>query len=220
MSRAGKRPYNAPQREAAAAQTRLAIATAAHAAFEERGWAGTRLRDVGEAAGVSLKTVEAVYGTKAALLQAAVELAIRGDVDPVPMPQREAIVAMEDAPDAPAMLRLHAQHLRTVNARSALIASVVEQAAAADAAVGALWETMNRNRAYAVDWAADTLLTKPGRRRGITREHARTSFWVALDWQTYRTLTEHAGLDDDGYEKWLGGYYRAMLLPQIRAGSR
>lgn len=212
MSEAGKRRYHAPSREAAAAQTRLAVVSAARETFEEHGWAGTRIRDVAEAAGVSQKTIEAAFGTKAALLEAAVDYAIRGDAEGVPMPQREAIRRMELAADAATMLNLHARHLRTINTRSALVASVVEQAATADPAVGALWRRMTNNRRYAVIWAADTLLLKRGRRRGLTREDALTAFWVALDWETYRTLTERAGLDADGYERWLRAYYRAMLL--------
>jgi AcrR family transcriptional regulator len=211
MSRRDKRPYHAPARAAAAAQTRVAVISAARQSFEERGWAGTRIRDVGELAGVSQKTVEALFGTKAALLEAAVDYAIRGDAEALPMPQRESVAEMERAPDASTMLELHARHLRTINVRSALIASVVEQAATAHPAAEALWARMTRNREYAVRWAADTLMTKHGRRRGLTHDEARAIFWVALDWETYRTLTERAGLDAEGYEEWLRAYYRAML---------
>jgi hypothetical protein len=76
---------------------------------------------------------------------------------------------------------------------------------------------MNRNRHFGVRWASDTLLSKRGRRRGLARAHVESTFWVALDWETYRTLTERAGLDADGYEEWLRMYYAAMLLPPIRA---
>lgn len=211
-----KRPYHAPAREEAAARTRLAVVSAARTTFEERGWAGTRIRDVAEIASVSQKTVEAAFGTKAALLEAAVDYAIRGDVETVAMPERDAVREIERAPDAAAMLDLHAHHLRVINVRSALIASVVEQAATADPAVDALWSRMTRNREYAVRWAADTLFQKRGRRRGLTRDDATTALWVALDWETYRTLTERAGLDADGYEQWLRAYYRAMLLTAAR----
>jgi AcrR family transcriptional regulator len=209
----GTRRYHAPQRDAAAAQTRLSVTAAARDAFEQRGWAGTRIHDISAAAGVSQKTVEALFGTKAALLQAAVDYAIRGDVEPLPMPQRDSVAEMEHAPDAATMLQLHAHHLRVINARSARIASVVENAAAAGGIVAALWNGMNRNREYAVDWATATLLTKRGRRRGLRRSDVRSTFWVALDWGTYRTLTERAGLDADGYETWLRRYYAATLLP-------
>ncbi|MGH2935951.1 MAG: TetR/AcrR family transcriptional regulator [Gaiellaceae bacterium] len=208
-----KRRYDPARRRAASAERRAAVIAAAHDAFERRGWAGTRVREVSEMAGVSQKTVEALFGTKAALLRAAVDYAIRGDIERVPMPQREAIAEMERAADAATMLRLHARHLRAVNSRSAGIAAVVEQAAAADPAVSALWRRMNRNREYAVGWATDTFLAKRGRRRGLTRERVRTTFWVALDWGTFRTLTALAGLDAAGYERWLNEYYERVLLP-------
>ena len=80
--------------------------------FEERGWTATTVRSVADLAGVSPKTVEADFGTKAALLEAAVAYAIRGDLDPRPVAQREAITQVEQAPDAATMLGLHAAHLR------------------------------------------------------------------------------------------------------------
>ena len=209
-----KRRYDSAGRQAAAVQRRLAVIVAALSTFEERGWAGARLQDVSAAAGVSQKTVEATFGTKAALLRAAVDYAIRGDTEALPMPRREAVAVMETSADAATFLRLHAHHLRVINTRSARIASVVENAARADPAVAALWKRMNHNRAYAVAWATETLLGKHGHRRGLTREHVQTIFWVALDWGTHRTLTDLAGLDPDGYEDWLDRYYRDTLLPR------
>jgi TetR/AcrR family transcriptional regulator, regulator of autoinduction and epiphytic fitness len=215
MSGDGKKPrrsYRAPQREAAAVRTRTAIVEASKHLFEDRGWAATTVRSIAGAAGVSPKTVEALFGTKAALLRAAVDYAIRGDVDPVPMPQREIVVRMEAAPDAPSMLELHAFHVRRVNEESAGIARAVEQAAAHDPSVAELWRQMNRNRAFGVRWATETLRTKPGRRRGLRRRQVEAAFWVALDWGTFRTLTEHAGLTPGDFEAWLRHYYASMLV--------
>lgn len=209
----GRRRYDATRRQAAAADRRLAVVAAARAAFEEHGWSGARVRDIASTAGVSHKLVEALFHTKAALLQAAVDYAIRGDIDPLPMPDRDAIRAMEAAASAQEMLSLHARHLRLINSRSARIALAVEQAATADPAVARLWLKMNRNRHYAVNWATDTLVGKRGRRRGLTRAQIASTFWVAIDWNTYRTLTDHAGLDDDAYETWIRTYYTATLLP-------
>lgn len=182
--------------------------------FEERGWVGTTVGGVAAAAGVSQKTVEAVFGTKAALLQAAVDYAIRGDVEPVPMPQRESVERMDAAPDAATALRLHAAHLRAINPRSARIALAVEQAAADDPVVAELWKRMNASRAFGVRNAAERLLRKPGRRRGLRRQEVEAAIWVALAWETYRVLTERAGLTDDEYEAWLRRYYRRLFLPE------
>jgi len=210
---AGKRAYNAPARAAAARRTHAAVVVAAKRAFEERGWGGATMRAIAEDAGVSPKTVEALYGTKARLLVDAVTYAIRGDVDAVEMLQRPHVHEMESAATAAEMLALHAAHLRRVNERSAAIAFAVEQAARADPAVGELWAQMNHNRLVGVRWAARTLLAKPGMGH-LDAALTEPVFLVAFDWGTYRVLTEVGGLSADDYERWLGEYYRRMLLAQ------
>lgn len=207
-----KRPYRAPNRAASAAQTREAIICAAKELFEGTGWAATTMRAIGENAGVSQKTVEAIFGTKAELLRAAVDYAIRGDTAAAPMPQRETVARMEAAPDARTMLDLHAAHLRAINERSARLAWTVEQAAPADPSVADLWQGMNHNRDYAVRWATNTLLAKPGRRHGLRQHQAAATFWTALDWGTYRTLTQHARHTPRQFEQWLRWYYHSTLL--------
>ncbi|HEX5917084.1 MAG TPA: TetR/AcrR family transcriptional regulator [Nocardioides sp.] len=64
------RSYDSPTRRAQAEKTRRQIADAARNLFVERGWSGTRVRDVAAAAGVSEPTVYAVYGNKAGLATA------------------------------------------------------------------------------------------------------------------------------------------------------
>ena len=74
----GSRPYRSALRAEQAEQTRLRIAHAARNCFIERGWAGTSVRSVATAAGVSEATVFAVYGTKAGL---AISLVDSADAD-------------------------------------------------------------------------------------------------------------------------------------------
>ena len=210
--KASSRPYNSRVRAEQARQTRDAVLEAAKETFESRGWAGTTMGLTAHRAEVSPKTIEVIFGTKARLLEAAVDYAIRGDSGKRPMPKRPAVADMEAAPDAATMLSLHAAHLRRVNRRSAALAGVVEQAATADASVGVLWRRMNNNRRYAVRWAAATLMAKPGRRPNLAIPEAEATFWVAIDWATYRTLTKYAGLSASDYEAWLRAYYSRQLL--------
>jgi hypothetical protein len=72
---------------------------------------------------------------------------------------------------------------------------------------------MNDNRRFAVEWATSTLHKKPGRRRGRRRLGDESTVLVALSWGTYRTLTQHAGLDANQFESWLNALYRTMFLP-------
>ena len=78
------RTYRSELREQQAERTRKLIADAARARFVEKGWAGTSVRSVAEAAGVSEATVYHVYGSKAGLAGSLIDSAERSaDVDRV-----------------------------------------------------------------------------------------------------------------------------------------
>jgi len=207
-----KRPYHAPQRAAAAARTREAIMAAAKDVFERLGWPGATMRGVADQAGVSVKTVEALYRSKAELLKQAIDYSIAGDVRPIPVLGRASVAAIEAAPDAPAMLDLHARHARAISQRAAPILWVAEQAAPAHPDIAKVWAQNNDNRRAGARWAATTLLTKPGLPPQISQRYAEEVFWIAIDPATYRSLTLGRGLSPSGFETWIRNFYGKMLL--------
>jgi AcrR family transcriptional regulator len=93
------RAYRSERRSELARQTRQRILHAAHAAFLASGYAGTTVHDIATAAGVSVKTVEAVFGTKRRVLKAVIDVVTAGDDLPVAVLQREAARAAEATPD-------------------------------------------------------------------------------------------------------------------------
>jgi AcrR family transcriptional regulator len=210
-SKPGTRSYHAPRREAAAARTRRRVLAAGKREFERSGWVGTTVGAVARRAAVSPKTVEALFGTKATLLEGVVDFAIRGDERPIPIDRRRLFAEMEAAPTAGRMLDLHAAQVRQISERAARIAWVVEHAAPADPDLRRLWRRMTKNRHTGVRWATDTLLSKPDAPTGLDAPHLSETFWLALDWGTYRTLTEHMQMDADGFQAWLRRYYRQTL---------
>jgi AcrR family transcriptional regulator len=208
-----KRPYHAPQRAAAAARTREAIMAAAKDVFERLGWPGATMRGVAGQAGVSVKTVEALYRTKAELLRQAIDYAIAGDLRPIPILGREPVAAIQAAPDAPAMLDLHARHhARGISQRAAPILWVAEQAAPTHPDIAKVWAQNCDNRRTGARWAATTLLTKPGVPPHISQRYAEEVFWIAIDPATYRSLTLGRGLSPPGFETWIRNFYGKMLL--------
>jgi AcrR family transcriptional regulator len=74
------------------------IVAAAHRLFVERGYARTALTDVADAAGVAHRTVYVRFGTKAALLNRTIDVALAGDVLPVPVGEREPFRQAMSAP--------------------------------------------------------------------------------------------------------------------------
>jgi AcrR family transcriptional regulator len=208
-----KRPYHAPRRATSAAQTREAILAAAKSRFEARGWVATTIATIAADASVSPKTIEAAFGTKAALLAAVVDYAIRGDVDPTPMLARQTVQAERDAPDAATMLELHASRSAAIVSRAAHLAWVIETAATGDKRVADLWARMTHNLRFGVSTAAETLLQKPGVRADLTRQDAEEVLLIAMHWSTYRTLTGIGELTPEAIQRWIRRYYQRMLLP-------
>lgn len=74
-SESATRRYHSALREEQAERTRGLIAQAARRRFLDAGWAGTSVRSVAAAAGVSEATVYAVYGTKAGLARSLIDIA-------------------------------------------------------------------------------------------------------------------------------------------------
>jgi AcrR family transcriptional regulator len=214
-----KRPYRAPRRAAAAAQTREAILHAAKHRFEARGWAGTTIAAIAADAEVSPKTIEALFATKAALLAAVVDYSLRGDASDEPMLARKAAQTMQSAPDAVTMLDRHVEYAIPITARSARIAAVIESATGSDKRVAELWARMTHNRRFGARWAAETLLQKPGVRSDLTLEQAQRTFTIAIDWATYRTLHLELGLSHNQLHEWMRSYYQRMFLSQPPTGA-
>jgi AcrR family transcriptional regulator len=219
------RPYNAPRRTAAAAQTRQAILGAAKEEFEAHGWAATTMRSIATRAGVSPKTVEALFATKPALLEATLVVAFGGDAasnvnDNVAILRPEAVLEMrgeaaremEDAQDAATMMELSSALSREINARAAQICWAVETAVTSDERLAELWARLIAAQRYGLHWTAVLLLQKPGVRADLTVREAEETIVTALDWNTYRTLTMKVGLTPEGVQAWTMRFFRRMLL--------
>ncbi len=212
MSTSGARTYVSPLREAGAASTRRQILTAAAEVFEQRGWSGTTLGRVAAQAGVSPKTIQAQFGTKAGLLADTVDFAIRGESRVEASAGRGAAQAIRTAGTAPEALALHAKMITEINARAAGLAAVVEAGAAGDAALIALWQRMRENMQFGVRWAAETVRAKPGIRESLSSDAVETVFQIAMAWSTYRTLASARGMSREEIERWISELYEGMLL--------
>lgn len=94
------RKYQSALRARQAERTRREILAAAVTLFAGRGWARTTLTAVAEEAGVAVDTVYAAFGSKKALLRAAMDVAIAGDAEPVPLTERDAVTRLREHPPA------------------------------------------------------------------------------------------------------------------------
>lgn len=186
---------------------------AARRLFATRGYAATTLPAIAREAGVSAPTVTAVFGTKAALLEALINLGVRGDAAPAPLVERPWWREMLEEADPRRQLRLHAANVRRIQEGSADIAEIVRGAATADPEIAAVLKQRHRQRFEDTQLVAQSLGRKRALAPGVTVAKAGDLVWALSGAEVYRMLVVERGWSPDEYEEWLAAALADSLLP-------
>jgi AcrR family transcriptional regulator len=190
------RAYRSPLRRRRAEDTRATVLAAATRLFSERGWAGTGIRDVAREAGVSVETVYAAVGTKATLLEQALDVAIVGDDEPVALPERPEFAALADG-DLAARVEAAARLNAATHARTAGLLRALREGAGREPALAArLTGARDGNRATLIAGAA----LVAGRPLGADEGDG---IWAVLSPEVFELLTGSAGWSTERYRRWL-----------------
>src|SRR3954451_4079451 len=144
MSQVKDSPY--PRRTAKAARTRQAVIGAAERLFVARGYASTSVQNIADAAGVSRATVFNSVGAKPAVLRACYDVATVGDDDPAPLPQRPAMLAIREEPDARRSIALYAEVITGIGQRLSGIYEVFRAAATTERDIRGQWQQIQAER--------------------------------------------------------------------------
>ena len=211
MNQPAKR-YTSEIRDEQARRTRRAIVTAAHDLFLGQGYAATTIDAIAQAAHVSRRTVFNSVGGKAALLKLAVDWAVVGDDEPVPMAERPAVKAIQAEPDPHKALALWAQMVVEIAARAAPIAEVLTAAADADADAAQLAADADRDRTFGATAFTRYLASRDGLAPGITQQYAADLCWALMDPHLYRLLVTQRGWTAADFTQWLSSSLAATLL--------
>jgi AcrR family transcriptional regulator len=206
------RGYHSPLRREQAATTRRQILEAAKSRFERQGYLATSVAAIAEDAGVSLKTVYLVFDTKSGLLRALWQFVLVGEDDDAPVAQRAWYRAVLDEPDAERQLQLNARNSIAVKQRAAPLMRVMRDAAQADADLGALWSTIQRefhaNQGVIVKLLHDRGALRPG--LGVKR--ATDILWTLNNPDVWQLLVVERGWTPKQYERWLADTSCEQLL--------
>ena len=212
--------YDNSRREAAARETRTAIVDAAHRLFVEKGYGGTALTDVADAAGVSVQTLYAQLGSKRALLKEVLDVAIAGDHEPVAIRDRPAVAAIEAEPDGVRKLQLFAQMATTIAARYEPVDRMIRSAAAVDPDVEEQLEHAERGRLGGMTEFAQHLHDAGVLRPGLSVDEAGERIWSLHGPVLYRQLHVVLGWSDEQVADFLADLLVAALLPGQPAGAK
>ena len=205
--------YASQMRDEQARRTRRAIVTAAHDLFLAQGYAATTIDGIAEAAHVSRRTVFNSVGGKAALLKLALDWAIVGDDEPIPLGDRPAIKAILAEPDPRKALMLWVQAVIDVAGRTAPLGEVLIAAADIDPAAAELLAEANRNRMLGATLFIQYLASLDGLAAGITEQRAAELCWALTDGHLYRLLVAQRSWSTADFSRWLSDSLAAALLP-------
>jgi AcrR family transcriptional regulator len=219
---AGRRPYRSPVRQAQARRTRARILEAATQAFCTHGYAGTTVAAVAAAAGVSVAAVELAFSTKPDLLKAAIDVAIAGDDEPVPVLERPWVATARAAPDATAFLEAVTAVLVPAAVRSDALVLAALEAARGDDRLVLLAAQLRAQRAVTASWIVDGLCERAPLRPGLDRSEAVDIVWLLMDPAVFDRLTTARGWPPDRFGRFFGDSLLHLLTkpdtaPQVAA---
>src|SRR5262249_37520085 len=104
-----RRSYSSPRRREQAEATREAVISAGRELFEREGYAATPVAAIAKAAQVTPRTVYLGFKTKAGLLRAVWNRALRGEREDAPVAEQRWFREVLEAPDPERTLRLNAR---------------------------------------------------------------------------------------------------------------
>jgi AcrR family transcriptional regulator len=194
-----RRRYESPVREARARRTREHVVATAGRLFAERGYAGTSVRQIAAAAGVSLETVTQA-GRKTDLLLAAFRAGFAGDPDAVNL---DALVGPAGLEDLPAVVSRLAEGVRG----SLPIWRAFTTAAAADPAVAAVRAELAVARRAEIVARLEAAGLAPSGDRGRLAD----AIGLLTSHEAYDHLTNVCGWPHEDYVAWTAAAITAQL---------
>src|SRR6516162_7996405 len=205
-----KRAYDSPRRCEQAAATRAAILDAALKLFERRGYAATSVGAIAGEAGVALKTVYAVFGTKRGVLVALRSRLVRGADEEIPVAEQVWFRTVLDEPDPRKRLAMFAETSASLKSRAGPIFEIIRHAAPADPEIQAMWDEFMRdfyeNQRLVVErFQADGVLK-------VDVNRATDILWTVNHPAVYHLLVVERGWMADEYRQWLEESLAQQLL--------
>jgi AcrR family transcriptional regulator len=212
LARKPRRGYVSTTRTERAERTRRRVIDAATRLFVRQGYAETTIRAIAAEAGVSVPTVELLFGTKAQLLHVVIDVAIAGDDEPVPVLSRAWAADAQSARDLADFLSAVAEVLSEAQARSAGVMLAAYEASASDPDIQLLIMDRESQRERTTSWIVDRVAERAALRPGLDRAGAIDTVWLLMDPAIFDRLTRHRGWSADRYASWFADSAARLLV--------
>jgi AcrR family transcriptional regulator len=206
-------PFAIASRRRGTAQTRRRVAESALTLFSSDGYAATSLQAIADDCGVHVQTIYQAFGTKAAVLAEAFELARAGDDDPNVSPDQwpwaQALVA---DPDPRRKLARFAAHTMKIAPRAARLETEVRSAARGDDEIARLLKLTDTIFYRGLVALAELLATDGALKPGLEPERAADIIFALAAPDLYVRLVAGRRWPPIRYQRWLAATLAELLL--------
>lgn len=218
MTENRKRSYRSQLRAEQTGRTRSLILSAAERLFLSRGYPGTSMDAIAEAATVSRQTVFSAFGSKAALLKELIHARIVGEDAPVRAAQRAALDTLREERDPHRLLRHNAHVVAQIAVRAAPIMEVIVAAAQTEADVRELLQQIDQQWLAGMAETVALLARLGALPPDADQVRASQSLWLLTAASSYR-MAMTCGWTLDEYEEWIADCSVALLIGSGNASS-
>ena len=207
----GKRRYSSVVRDEQAARTRARILDAAADLFAERGYARTTVQDLAEHAGVARDTVHAVFGSKARILTALIDVRLVPDGAVANVTETPAAQAIKDEVDPRKQLERFATWIAGLSTRLRPAFEILRTASAVEPEMAAVFAEMDRFRLKNMQTYVRWFAARGPLR--VSTKRAAEIIWALSSPDVARMLCDELGWSQAEHARWLADTLVRSLLP-------
>ena len=204
------RKYSSAVRDEQAARTRTRILDAASELFLERGYARTTMKDIADLAGVARDTVHAVFGGKAGVLTALIDLRLVPDGSVPNITQRLDAQAIRDEVDQRRQIELFATFITGLTGIRPIF-EILRTASAVEPEMQSVFETQNRFRLKNMQTYAKWIARRGPLR--VSTKRAGEIIWTLASPDVGRMFCDELGWTQAQHARWLSDTLIRTLLP-------
>lgn len=206
-----KRKYSSAVRDEQAARTRTRILEAASELFLERGYARTTIKDIAVQADVARDTVHAIFGNKARVLTALIDLRLVPDDAVANVTQRQDAQAIRDEMDQRKQIELFAKFIAGISTELRPVFEILRTASAVEPEMANVFDEMNRFRLDNMQTYAKWIAARGPLR--VTTRRAGEIIWALASLDVARMLCDEIGWTQSQHARWLTDTLIRTLLP-------
>jgi AcrR family transcriptional regulator len=206
-----KRKYSSTVRDEQAARTRGRILDAASELFLERGYALTTMKDIADRADVARDTVHAIFGNKARVLTALIDLRLVPDAGVDNIMERPDALAIRDEADQRKQIELFATFIAGISTAVRPVFEILRTASAVEPEMAKVFEEMDRYRMINMRTYAKWIAARGPLR--VSKRRVGEIIWALASPDVGRMLCDEIGWTESQHARWLADTLTRTLLP-------